>query len=66
MILLNDIYDIRRRKEEELAFYHAELEKLTSKLRTVQHEISVTNKIIEIIEHERVIDVAELIKKKST
>lgn len=56
---------MRRRKEEELAFYHAELEKLTSKLKTVQHEINVTNKIIEIIEQERVIDVAEIVRKKS-
>ncbi len=57
---------MRRRKEEELAFYHAELEKLMSKLKTVQHEISVTNKIIEIIEQERVIDIAEIVKNKSS
>ncbi len=66
LILLTDIYNMRRRKEEELAFYHAELEKLMSKLKIVQHEISVTNKIIEIIEQERVIDIAEIVKNKSS
>lgn len=56
---------MRKRKQDELAFYHAELDKLMLKLDTVRHEISVTNKIIEIIEQERVLDVAELVKNKS-
>ena len=62
---LDDIYDMRRRKQEELAFYNAELEKLILKLDMVRHDINVTNKIIEIIEQERVMDIAELVKKKS-
>ena len=66
LILLDDIYDMRRRKHEELAFYNAELEKLMLKLDIVRHDINVTNKIIEIIEQERVMDIAELVKKKST
>ena len=66
LILLNDIYDMRRRKQEELSFYNAELEKLMLKLDIVRHDINVTNKIIEIIEQERVMDIAELVKKKST
>jgi hypothetical protein len=57
---------MRRRKYEELAFYNAELEKLLLKLDIVRHDINVTNKIIEIIEQERVMDIAELVKKKST
>ena len=56
---------MRRRKQEELAFYNAELEKLILKLDMVRHDINVTNKIIEIIEQERVMDIAELVKKKS-
>ena len=66
LILLGDIYDMRRRKHEELAFYNAELEKLMLKLDMVRHDINITNKIIEIIEQERVMDIAELVKKKST
>jgi hypothetical protein len=65
LILLDDIYDMRRRKQEELAFYNAELEKLMLKLDIVRHDINITNKIIEIIEQERVMDIAELVKKKS-
>ena len=65
LILLNDIYDMRKRKEDELEFYHAELKKLMVKLDLVRQEISVTNQIIELIEQEKVVDVAELVKKKS-
>ena len=32
LILLSDIYEVRKRKEEELAFYHEQLEKLKSKM----------------------------------
>lgn len=65
LILLNDIYDMRKRKEDELEFYHTELKKLMVKLDLVRQEISVTNQIIELIEREKVVDVAELVKKKS-
>ena len=65
LILLNDVYDMRKRKEDELEFYHAELKKLMVKLDLVRQEISVTNQIIELIEREKVVDVAELVKKKS-
>ena len=64
IILLEDIYEIRKRKEEELEFYHQELEKLKGKLFFVQKEIDLTNFIIQIIEKEKVVDVKQLVKEK--
>jgi len=64
IILLEDIYEIRKRKEEELEFYHQELEKLKGKLFFVQKEIDLTNFIIQIIEKEKVVDIKQLVKEK--
>lgn len=65
LILLDDIYEIRKRKEDELEFYHNELKKLMIRLDLIRHEISVTNQIIELIETEKVVDVQERIRAKS-
>jgi hypothetical protein len=64
IILLKDIYDMRRRKEEELEFYHRELEKLTIKMDYLRVEMDLTNRIIDMIENEQV-DVREFIKPES-
>ena len=64
IIVLNDIYEIRRRKEEELAFYHEQLKKLNEKMFFVQKEIDVTNLCIEIIEKEIVVDIKKLVEDK--
>ena len=66
IIVLNDIYEMRKRKEEELAFYHEQLEKLKEKMFFVQKEIDVTNLCIEIIEKEKVINIKKLIEDKKT
>ena len=60
IILLNDIYEMRKRKEEELAFYHEQLEKLKQKMFFVQKEIEVTTICIDIIEREKVVDIKKL------
>ena len=65
LILLDDIYEMRRRKEQELAFYHEELRKLNVKYELVKREIHLTNQIIDMIEHEKVTDVRDMIKKSS-
>ena len=54
IILITDLIDSRKRKEEELAFYNVELKKLMEKMRFVQLEIKLTNDIIHMIEHEKV------------
>lgn len=64
IILLSDVYEIRKRKQEELAFYHEQLEKLKEKMFFVQKEIDVTNLCIEIIEKETVVDVKKLVEEK--
>jgi len=65
IIFLQDVYDIRRRKQDELAFYHAELDKLKAKMFCVQKEIDVTNVIIRVIEDEEVVDLRDVIKNRS-
>ena len=64
IILLNDIYAMRKRKEEELAFYHQQLEKLKDKMFFVKKEIDITNLCIEIIEKETIVDVKKLVEEK--
>lgn len=64
LILLDDIYEMRKRKEDELAYYHEELRKLSIKLDLVRREINLTNQIIEMIEHEKIVDVKDHIRSK--
>jgi len=64
LILLSDIYEMRKRKEEELAFYHEQLDKLKEKMFFIQKDIDITNLCIEIIEKETVVDIKQLIKEK--
>ena len=59
IILLTDILDTRLRKEQELAFYQRELEKLQEKMMFLRKDIQITNLCIEIIEKEKVVDVRE-------
>lgn len=64
IILLDDVYEIRKRKEQELQFYNEQLEKLKEKMYYVQAEINLTNTIIDIIEKEKVIDIKQYIQDK--
>jgi len=64
IILLSDIYEVRRKKEDELRFYNEELEKLKNKLFFIQKEIDITNFIIDIIERETVVDLKQLVEQK--
>lgn len=57
IILLQDVYEMRQRKEEELAFYHSELEKLKAKVSMINREIDLTNQIIHLIENEKIFDI---------
>lgn len=64
IILLTDVYEMRKRKEEELAFYNEQLEKLKQKMFFFQKEIEITTLCIEIIEKEKVIDIKKLVENK--
>lgn len=59
IILLSDIIEQKLRKQQELEFYQAELEKLQNKMFFLRKEIELTNTIIDIIDQETVYDVKE-------
>lgn len=64
IILLDDIYDLRKQKEQELRYYNEQLEKLQEKMFFVRKEIELTSFIIDIIENEKVTDIKKLIAEK--
>ena len=61
IILLTDIYETKRRKEEELRFYNEQLEKLKSKMFFLQKDIEITTLCIELIEKEKVVEIKRVI-----
>ena len=52
IVIITDVLEMKTRKEEELAYYQEQLDKLVEKMRWVQKEIDVTNHIINLIENE--------------
>jgi hypothetical protein len=64
IILLSDIIETRVRKEKELEYYQRQLDELQRKMFFVKKEIDLTNVIIDIIEHEKVIDIKEYVYDK--
>ena len=61
--MISDLLDIRSRKLKELEFYTQQLEELQIKMAFIQQEITLTNKIITMIEKETLIDIGLHIKK---
>lgn len=61
IILLSDILEHKIRKERELEFYQQELEKLQQKMFFLEKDIEITNMCIDIIEHEKLTGVPNLI-----
>jgi prefoldin subunit 5 len=60
---LTEVYEIKKRKQEELAYYQEQLEALQQKMYWVTHEIKVTETIIFMIEEEMIVDVGREVKK---
>ncbi len=56
LILISELISDKKRQEEELEFYEAELRKLLLRLTFLRHEISTTETIIKMITKEEVID----------
>ena len=56
IILITDLIDSKKRKEQELIFYNDELNKLHDKMNYLRQEIKLTNDIIHMIEQERIKD----------
>ena len=63
ILLINDLLDIRARKLKELEFCNQQLKELQLKMVFIQQEIQLTNKIIDMIEKETVIDIGLHIKR---
>jgi len=63
IIVMSDLLDIRARKLKELEFYNQQLKELQLKMLFIQQEIQLTNKIINMIEMEQIIDIGLHIKK---
>ena len=65
IIILSDIYNMRKQKEKELAYYETKLKELEDKLFWIRKEIQLTSVIIDIKKKETVIDLQEYINTKS-
>ena len=63
ILMISDLLDIRARKLKELEFYNEQLNDLKLKMVFIQQEIALTNKIIDMIEKETIIDIGLHIKK---
>jgi len=63
IIVMSDLLDIRARKLKELDFYNHQLKELQLKMTFIQQEITLTNRIILMIEKEKIIDIGLHIKK---
>jgi hypothetical protein len=64
IITIQDFYDMRTRKQQELEFYHKELEKLQLKMSVIRVEMALTNRIIDMIEREDIVDMREMLKSR--
>lgn len=65
IILLSDLKDLRKQKEQELKYYTERLDELNKKLFFIRKEIELTNFIIDLIEKENIVDLRKLIDDSS-
>jgi len=63
IIVMADLLNIRARKIKELEFYNHQLKELQLKMICIQQEINLTNKIIDMIQAEKIIDIDPKIRK---
>lgn len=64
LVMLTDILEQKVRKERELEFYQAELEKLKEKMYWLQREIDLNNTIIDIIKNDAIINLVDNVEEK--
>ncbi len=65
IIIIQDLLDTKSRKEKELAFYNEELRKLEERMHWLKLEIKLTSDIIDMIEHEKMLDIKQWMGKKN-
>ena len=54
IILITELLEQKKRKEEELEYYNKELETLKIKADIVEKELEMTRMIIDLIEYEKI------------
>ena len=59
VISLSDLIEQRLRKQQEIDYYKKALERLEKKVIVLSKEIDITSLIIDMIENERVLTIAE-------
>jgi hypothetical protein len=64
IVLLQDLIDIKKRKQSELEFYNTQLNELKIKMSFIKHEIELTSKIITMIEKEDILDLRKYLRDK--
>lgn len=64
IIDLTEIFSHKEKKEQELKYYQAELEKLMFRMSMVQQEINLTETILEMIKKESVVDLKQMMVDK--
>jgi len=60
IINLQDLIDLRERRQQELEYYTKRLQELNHKLFFIQKDIDLTNYIIELIDKEKILDLRNL------
>ena len=61
ILVLEELLNVRKRKQKELAYYQEKLLELQEKMQYIQMDIQVTNIIIGIIEEENVVDIQKYV-----
>tara|TARA_R110000868_G_scaffold163660_4_gene395984 strand:- start:3993 stop:4208 length:216 start_codon:yes stop_codon:yes gene_type:complete len=65
IILLQDLLDIRKRKQQEIEYYTIQLTELHMRMNFIRQEINLTSKIIELIESEKILDFNKFTKDQN-
>jgi hypothetical protein len=65
IILLQDLLDIRKRKQKEIEYYTIQLTELHMRMNFIRQEINLTSKIIELIESEKILDFNKFTKDQN-
>jgi hypothetical protein len=64
ILVLEELFKSRARKQKELDFYNQKLVELQNEMRYIQMDIDVTNIIINMIREENVIDLQKYIEQR--
>ena len=65
VIVLSELLESRARKEKELQYYCEQLKELQVRMNWIQAEISLTTRIIDMIEKEKIFDMEKYLKERN-